>query len=96
MEGFQVCLKRRSDFFTRARKSFVFKSKIKYLHEHLYKIIGFERKIEDANDNLKKIIDVQRKIKDLHGHLLKIIGFYNVNQRFQQQSMQIICFSKEN
>ena len=41
LEGFEVCLKRRSELRTRAGNSFVFQREIKDLHENLYKINGF-------------------------------------------------------
>ena len=40
LEGFEACLKRRSELRTRARNSFVFRRKIKDLHDNLDKIIG--------------------------------------------------------
>ena len=41
LEGFEACLKRRSELRTRARNSFVFSRKIKDLHDNLYKINVF-------------------------------------------------------
>ena len=41
LEGFEACLKRRSELRTRARNLFVFERKIKDLHDNLYKMIGF-------------------------------------------------------
>ena len=41
LEGFEVCLKRRSELRTRARNLFVFQRKIKDLHDNLYKMNGF-------------------------------------------------------
>ena len=38
LEGFEGCLKRRSELRTRARNSFVFQRKIKDLHDNLYKM----------------------------------------------------------
>ena len=41
LEGFEACLKRRSELRTRARNLFVFQRKIKDLHDNLYKMNGF-------------------------------------------------------
>ena len=41
LEGFEACLKRRSELRTRARNLFVFHRKIKDLHDNLYKMNGF-------------------------------------------------------
>ena len=41
LEGFEACLKRRSELRTRARNLFVFQRKIKDLHDNLYKMKGF-------------------------------------------------------
>ena len=38
LEGFEACLKRRSELRTRARNLFVFQRKIKDLHDNLYKM----------------------------------------------------------
>ena len=62
LEGFEVCLKRRSELRTRARNLFVLQRKIKDLHDNLYKMNGFfSRKIKDLNDDLKKIIDFSKE-----------------------------------
>ena len=62
LEGFEACLKRRSELRTRARNVFVFPRKIKDLHDNLYKMnVFFSRKIKDLNDNLKKIIDFSKE-----------------------------------
>ena len=41
LEGFEACLKRRSELRTRARNLFVFQRKIKDLHDNLYKMNCF-------------------------------------------------------
>ena len=84
MEGFEACLKRRSELRTWARNLFVFQRKIKDLHDNLYKMNVFSRKIKDLNDHLKKIIDFQRKIKDFNDKVKKIISFSYENPRFQR------------
>ena len=62
LEGFEACLKRRSELRTRARNLFVFQRKIKDLHDNLYKMnVFFSRKIKDLNDHLKKIIDFSKE-----------------------------------
>ena len=62
LEGFEACLKRRSELRTWARNVFVFQRKVKDLHDNLYKMnVFFSRKIKDLNDNLKKIIDFSKE-----------------------------------
>ena len=41
LEGFEACLKRRSELRTRARNLFVFQRKVKDLHDNLYKMNCF-------------------------------------------------------
>ena len=47
LEGFEACLKRRSELRTRARNLFVFQRKIKDFNDNLKKIIVFQRKINN-------------------------------------------------
>jgi hypothetical protein len=61
LEGFEACLKRRSELRTWARNLFVFQRKIKDLHDNLYKMNVFSRKIKDLNDHLKKIIEFSKE-----------------------------------
>ena len=61
LEGFEACLKRRSELRTWARNVFVFQRKIKDLHDNLYKMQIFSRKIKDLNDHLKKIIEFSKE-----------------------------------
>ena len=46
LEGFEACLKRRSELRTRARNLFVFQRKIKDLHDNICKMNGFLREYQ--------------------------------------------------
>ena len=56
LEGFEACLKRRSELRTRARNSFVFQGKSKISTIKLRKSFVFHMKIKDFKDHVKKII----------------------------------------
>ena len=84
-EGFEACLKRRSEVHTRARNWFVFsKENQRFARQSLHNETFLKGRSKIWTIILRKSLIFQRKIKDFNDEVKKIIGFSYENQRFQR------------
>ena len=97
LEGFEACLKRRSEVHTRARNLFVFsKENQRFARQSLQNEWFFKGRSKIWRRILRKTLIFQRKIKDFNDKVKKIVGFHMKIKDFKDHVKKIIGFSKGN
>ena len=86
LEGFEACLKRRSELRTWARNVFGFQRKSKICTTIFTKWMFFKGRSKIWTIILRKWLIFQRENKDVNDKVKKIIGFSYENPRFQRSS----------
>ena len=84
LEGFEGCLKRRSEFHTRARILCFSKENQRFARQSLQNEWFFKGRSTIWTIILRKWLIFQRQIKDFNDTVKKIIDFSCENQRFQR------------